>query len=188
MCIRCASDSNSVSCERWNRIGCAFDAHCGVHVSSPLESMKWRKAYNQRIRDVEHAFFTTSVLSACGGLAKTCLCSTKRKFLCLLANGTSLIATLSIGWDAGSPSVSYLLPSNACAGHVILWTCNKIWWPSWPGCCWGRHPGVVIDCFLIFFQYLLIYSLIIHANSLAQRSFFREITGNNLCITTRNIT
>ena len=43
MRIRCASDSNSDSCERWNRIGCAFDAHCGVHVNGPLHPLwLWR--------------------------------------------------------------------------------------------------------------------------------------------------
>ncbi len=77
--------------------------------------MEKKRAYEQRITEVEHASFTPIVLSASGGLAKG---ATKDLPQCSQRSETSLTVQLSAGSDVPSPSVCYDLLYNVYAVHV----------------------------------------------------------------------
>ncbi len=65
---------------------------------------KKKRAYEQRIREVEHSSFTPLVLSATGGLAREVNTFYKRLALC---NWTKHTAARYAGYDVAWPSPSY---------------------------------------------------------------------------------
>ncbi len=81
--------------------------------------MEKKRAYEQRIIEVEHASFTPIVLSASGGLAKGATIFYKR-LATMLAEKWDQPYSTTIGWlrCITSPSVCYGLRYNVYAVHV----------------------------------------------------------------------
>jgi hypothetical protein len=96
-----------------------YNPFAQTHKNKPLSSVyvaqerEKRRAYEQRVREVEHGSFTPLIFSACGSMAKSATATYKR-LAALLAEKRNLPYSHVIGWLRCTLSFSLLRSAIMC--------------------------------------------------------------------------